>query len=90
MATLREKLIIDLEKINGLKDRPSLVSGASVLFYKNREFAHFHNYNELALRLTKNIIAIEGLYHPKRTAGSHWIELQFKKVGDLESIVKND
>ncbi len=95
MPTLKEKLIKELEKIDGLEDQPSPVSGGSALFYKNKEFAHFHNDNELDLRLTKKIITREGLIHPqdslqhpKRSAGSQWIELRFRKASDLKVIIK--
>jgi hypothetical protein len=95
MAKLREKLIKELEDIDGLKDQPSPVAGGSALFFNDRAFAHFHNDNELDLRLTKKVIISEGLlhpkdslHHPKRSAGSPWIELRFEKVGDLKNIVK--
>jgi hypothetical protein len=95
MATLREKLILKLEDIDGLKNQPSPVVGGSALFFNDKEFAHFHNDNELDLRLTKKVISSEGLshpmdslHHPKRSAGSPWIEVRFEKVSDLKNIVK--
>jgi hypothetical protein len=95
MEKLREKLIKELENINGLKDKPSPVVGGSALYFNDKEFAHFHNDNELDLRLTKKVIVGEGLshpkdslHHPKRSAGSPWIEVRFEKVSDLKNIVK--
>ncbi|WP_163133577.1 luciferase family protein [Agarivorans sp. Alg241-V36] len=61
--------------------------------YKDREFAHFHQADELDLKLGKKTIARLGLQHPnnslvhpKRSAGSAWIELPFHHAADLETI----
>jgi hypothetical protein len=61
--------------------------------YKEREFAHFHQADELDLKLGKKTIASLGLQHPadslvhpKRSAGSAWIELPFHHSADLENI----
>jgi hypothetical protein len=95
MVKLREKLIKELEDIDGLKDQPSPVAGGSALYFNDRAFAHFHNDNELDLRLTKKAIISEGLsqpkesmHHPKRSPGSPWIELRFEQVSDIKNIVK--
>ena len=60
-----------------------------------KELAHFHGFNEIDLRLTKNVIRSEGLthppdseVHPKRGISSHWIELRFCRKSDLDEIVR--
>jgi Luciferase len=95
MTDLRTRLVTELEKIEGLTDQPSPVSGGSALFFNSREFAHFHNDRELDLRLTKKVIKSEGLthpvnseYHPERGAGSHWIEIRFNKFSELMHAVE--
>ena len=53
-------------------------------FCLGREFARFHNDNELNLRLTKTVIQTEGLTHASgfidhltRSLSSPWIEVRF-------------
>jgi hypothetical protein len=95
MARLRTQLIQRLEKL-GVEDRawPARDDGFSSLFYDGKEFAHFHDDNELDIRLTKRIINREGLehptgsrVHPNRTKNSQWIEVRFAKPADLERVV---
>ena len=66
----------------------------SSFVYKEKEFAHFHNENELDLRLTKKVIASEGVSHPedskchpKRSRGSQWIELRFNNEKEMDSVL---
>ena len=84
MDNLKAKLLDELRKIDGVEDRPSPVSGGSALFYRGIPFAHFHNENELDLRLTKKVIKRLGLshptgslHHPDRSPNSPWIEVRF-------------
>ena len=74
---------------------PDRHDGFCGLRYGGREFAHFHDFNELDLRLTKELIRSEGLahppdskVHPKRGINSHWIELRFSRQADLDEIVR--
>lgn len=60
MPKLRKELIKKLERISGLEDRPSKVAGGSAIFYNNKEIAHFHDDNEIDVRLTKKVIRKEG------------------------------
>jgi hypothetical protein len=94
MTKLRSELIKKLEQIPGLQDRPSKVAGGSAIFFKEKEIAHFHNDNEIDVRLTKKIIHSEGLnhyadskIHSRRTNNSQWIELRFKDAGDVNKVV---
>ncbi|MGU9957524.1 MAG: luciferase family protein [Arenicellales bacterium WSBS_2016_MAG_OTU3] len=95
MTTLRNSLVSKLEKISGLENRPSPVIGGSALHYNGKEFAHFHNDNELDLRLTKSVIKNERLshpsgseHHPKRASGSAWIEVRFKNPKDVNEVAR--
>jgi Luciferase len=53
MASLKKRLEERLRRLPGLEVRPSPVAGGTALFFRGREFAHFHSANELDLRLTK-------------------------------------
>jgi hypothetical protein len=90
MENLKAKLLHELRKIEGVEDRPSPVSGGSALFYRGKSFAHFHNGNELDLRLTKKVIKSLGMshptgsyHHPKRSPNSPWIEVRFHNSDDI-------
>jgi hypothetical protein len=96
MADLRKKLIKRIA-ILGVEDRPlpGRDDGFSSLVYGGKAFAHFHNDNELDIRLTKPVIDREGLthlpdsvVHPDRTRTSHWIELRFTTSAELERVIK--
>jgi len=87
----KQQLLKTLATIDGLTAEPSPVSGGTALFYQGREFAHFHNDNELDLRLTKKVIQAEGLvhptgstYHPTRSASSPWIEVRFGTSSEVD------
>lgn len=93
--SLKKELVIQLEKIPGLEDRPSKVAGGSAVFYKNKEIAHFHHNNEIDVRLTKKIIKAEGLTHPEgskfhhhRSPSSEWIELRFRRKDHIKEVVR--
>lgn len=95
MSDLKSALIKDLRMIDGLEDRPSPVSGGSALFYHGKEFAHFHNDNELDLRLTARVIKAEGLlhpsgsiFHPVRSGKSPWIEVRFHNAMELLEVTR--
>ncbi len=96
MATLRARLIERLKEF-GVEDRPLLGrdDGFSALCYRGTPFAHFHNDNELDIRLPKTVISSEGLthppgstVHPNRSKRSPWIELQFHTSDDLERVIR--
>lgn len=95
MNNLRPKLLAELSKMTGVEDHPWPVSGGSALFYKGKSFAHFHNDNELDIRLTKKVIKHLGLshpagsvYHPTRSPNSPWIEVRFNTLSDVEHILE--
>ena len=95
MENLKPLLIAELQKIAGVEDLPSPVSGGSALFYKGKSFAHFHNNNELDLRLTKKLIKRLGLSHPPgslrhpaRSPNSAWIEVRYSTASEIEQVVE--
>ena len=95
MDNLKTKLLDELRKIDGVEDSPSPVAGGTALLFHGKEFAHFHNENELDLRLTKKVIKALGMshppdsrIHPKRSANSPWIEVRFNNSDDIEKVSK--
>ena len=95
MTTLKDRLLAELTSIDGVEDRPSPVAGGTALFYLGKEFAHFHNDNELDLRLTKRVIQDEALqhpsgsiHHPTRSFSSPWIEIRFTTANDIAQVAR--
>lgn len=95
MGTLKEQLLAAIARIDGLEDRPSPVAGGSALFYRGKEFAHFHDAEELDLRLGAPLIRAQGLahpagsiHHPTRSPNSPWIELRFRSAGEVEQVAR--
>ena len=96
MADLRKELIRRVAKL-GVTDTPApgRDDGFSGLKYGGKELAHFHGDNELDLRLTKAVIAREGLVHPSgslvhpnRSPKSPWIEIRFTRAVQLDEVVR--
>ena len=95
MVILKKELVKKLTEINGLEDKPSKVAGGSALFFRGKEIAHFHNNNEIDVRLTKKIIRKEGLshfedskFHKHRSPNSEWIELRYRRQEHLAEVVR--
>ena len=94
MGSLKTELLQQLKEVEGLEARPSKVAGGTALFYKGREFAHFHNDNEIDIRLTKALIKSlklihppRSLFHPTRAASSNWIEVRFHTREEVTLVV---
>jgi hypothetical protein len=95
MDKLKARLLVGLQAIEGVEDRPSSVSGGSALFYGDISFAHFHDDRELDLRLTKKVIKTLGLshpagsrHHPDRSPNSPWIEVRFNSAAEVDQLLK--
>jgi Family of unknown function (DUF5519)/Domain of unknown function (DU1801) len=95
MASLKHQLLDLLASCEGLEARPSPVAGGTALFYRGREFAHFHHDQELDLRLTSRLIRSLGLshpagsrFHPSRSASSPWIELRFNTPAEVQQVAE--
>lgn len=88
-------MIAEVQKIEGVEERPSPVAGGSSLVYCGKEFAHFHDDHELDLRLTKAVIRELGLehppgsvHHPTRSTNSSWIELRFEAPSEVRRVAE--
>jgi hypothetical protein len=95
MSTLKKSLLALLEGIAKCEARPSNVAGGTALFFNCKEFAHFHNDNEIDLRLTRNVIKSLGfsqpsgsMHHPTRVASSQWIELRFHTESEAQKVAE--
>jgi hypothetical protein len=97
MSDLKQSLLKELLAISGITEKiwPDRDDGFSSLLYKNKDFAHFHNDNELDLRLTAKIIKAQGVlrpnnssYHPDRSNNSPWVEVRFTKLADLPEVIR--
>ena len=95
MPTSKEQLLHQLASLEGLSAEPSPVAGGTALLFRGKEFAHFHNDNELDLRLTRKVITSLGLshppgsvHHPTRAASSPWIEIRFSSPGEVKRTVE--
>jgi hypothetical protein len=95
MTKLRDELIKRLAGL-GVEHRPmpGRDDGFASLCYRDKAFAHFHNDNELDIRLTRALIEREGLTHPAdstvhpgRSGSSHWIEVRFTTRRQLDRVV---
>jgi hypothetical protein len=87
---MKQHLLELLASVEGVTAQSSPVAGGTALFYRGKEFAHFHNDYELDLRLTKKVISSLGLahpegsvHHPTRSASSPWIEVRFRSRGEV-------
>ena len=96
MDNLRALLLEELMAL-GVTEKvyPNRDDGFSSLLYKNKDFAHFHNNNELDLRLTAKIIKAEGIlrpqsstHHPDRSNNSPWIEVRFITPNDIPEVIR--
>jgi Family of unknown function (DUF5519) len=88
------QLLTKLKSIDGFEALPSKVAGGTALFYRGKEFAHFHHDGEIDLRLTRKIIKAMGLAHPERSeihptraATSNWIEVRFESAQEVDRVV---
>jgi len=95
VQSLKDTLLRELSKIEGVTAQASSVSGGTALFYRGKEFAHFHHENEVDLRLTKKVIQAMGLthpqgsvHHPTRGTGSPWIEVRYQDNAGVKSLLE--
>ena len=64
------------------------------MFFKDKEFAHFHGENILDIRLSQKIIKAEGLsrdvtqvIHPNRSSNSIWIGIKFTNEEEVDHLI---
>jgi luciferase-like monooxygenase len=93
---LRDQLVQRLAKL-GVEHRPlpGRDDGFASLCYAGKTFAHFHNDNEIDIKLTRSLIEREGLVHPPdskvhpdRSRSSHWIEVRFTAAKQVDRVVE--
>ncbi len=65
------------------------------LFYRGKEFAHFHGENILDIRLSQKIIRQEQLtrsvsnkIHPNRSQNSRWIGYELTSDEDVQTLIR--
>ena len=95
MNPLRDSLVKRLRKLS-VEERtwPGRDDGFASLLFEGREFAHFHNWSEIDIRLGKETIARERLVravsrvHPGRSKSSPWYEMTFKTPSDVDEVVR--
>jgi hypothetical protein len=96
VGSLRATLSQRLEEL-GVEERawPGRDDGFASLLFGGEDFAHFHNDNELDIRLGKQVIAKERLFrlpdstvHPDRSKGSHWHEIRFNNKSEVDEVVR--
>lgn len=94
--TPRTQLMGELNKIGVQEQRiPGRDDGFAGLVFQGQDIGHFHDDNEVDLRLGKTLIAREKLQHPpnsrvhpKRSKSSPWIEVRLENLRDVEKIVR--
>jgi hypothetical protein len=74
---------------------PGRDDGFASLLFKGKEFAHFHHWSEIDIRLGKDVIKREGLAHPKdskvhpdRSKNSPWYEMKILNAADVNEVVR--
>lgn len=96
MNTLRELLSHRLREL-GVEERawPGRDDGFASLLFNGKDFAHFHNWCEIDIRLGKATIKRERLahpatskVHPDRSKNSPWFEMQIGSPADVDEIVR--
>jgi len=74
---------------------PGRDDGFASLLFEGKEFAHFHNWSEIDIRLGKDAIGREGLVHPAdskvhpgRSKNSPWYEMRILSAADVDEVVR--
>ena len=95
---LKNQLEADLRKLPDVEVDLWKDSDLLCVFYRGREFAHFHDHEEIDIRLSQQFIKKEGLtplenspYHPNRSQKSRWMQMRFtteQERVDLLSLIE--
>lgn len=92
---LLSRLLKEIESIPGVSTEVSPVAGGYCVVFKGKEFGHFHNEQEIDLKLTKKLIMENGLkhpadssFHPNRSVNSPWIELRYSNVKEMKQVLQ--
>ena len=95
MNPFRSRLSNQLRELS-VEERawPGREDGFASLLFKGNEFAHFHDWQEIDIRLGKDLISRERLIrqpsrvHPNRAKGSPWYEMKLKSASDVDEVVR--
>ena len=96
MKSLRTSLSKRLREI-AVEERawPGRDDGFASLLFEGKEFAHFHHWSEIDIRLGKDVIKREGLAHPTdskvhpgRSKNSPWYEMKILNAEDVDEVVR--
>ena len=91
---LRNQFEESLKKLPGVSVDLWKDSDLMCVFYHGKDFAHFHDHEEIDIRLSQKFIKKEGLtplqdspYHPKRSKKSRWMQMRFKNEKDVDDLL---
>jgi hypothetical protein len=96
MNALHDRLVQRLREI-GVEERawPGRDDGFASLLFDGKEFAHFHTWCEIDIRLGKDAIKRERLVHPSssrvhpgRSRNSPWYEMTILGASDVDEVVR--
>ena len=94
MTELRQDLERRLQDLPDLRIGPWKDTDLICVFFKGRDFAHFHGSDVLDVRLSPKMIREEQLppsvsarFHPDRSPNSRWICVEFKSKADVLRLV---
>ena len=95
MARLRQALERELSALPDIRIDRWRDTDLVCVFFKGRDFAHFHSDDVLDIRLSPKIIREEKLprsiastKHPNRSKNSRWIEIEFLTPDDVARLVR--
>ena len=94
MDNLRETLEHKLSLLDDVTVGLWKDSDLMCVFYRGKDFGHFHDHEIIDIRLSQNFIKKEGLkplegskYHASRAKKSRWMLMRFKTKEDVASLV---
>ncbi|MEO0474637.1 MAG: luciferase family protein [Planctomycetota bacterium] len=65
------------------------------VFYRGKEFAHFHAFVEIDVRLSRAFIKAEGItplenspFHTDRSPSSRWVQFEFRSKKQVDGLVE--
>jgi len=96
MTPIRRRLSQKLRELD-VEERswPGRDDGFTSLYFDGKEFAHFHDWQELDIRLGKKVIQQERLVraapsrtHPDRSEGSPWFELRIESAAEMNEALR--
>lgn len=94
MSKLRIELESRLRQIEHVDIRPYKETDLICVYYKEKEFAHFHDHEEIDIRMLPKFVRAQKLgppfqsdHHPNRSKNSRWRSFQFKTKQDVDHLV---